>query len=764
MIRKIMISNYGSLVSFNNDDSLFTKNGVIIHGLNGCGKSQICSVLNQVSKLKKAKDEQATVRTEVERKVIRYLCSRISKEAESSDIEISIDNYSLLINSSQQTFVERGDAPDVYVFNDDYVKENVGDLVNLRDQEIRIGQRNVVRDNLLIEKGKKDKELKKINDEIDALIIEHRLATGYSGQARTEKIINKENYFNSINPGEQNLEAKRKLNSLSNPPDAITSHLRQGFPDLSLTSEVQHDISNILVRGVIEPKLTNQIFVDYINNKKRFYEDGVELFKELKTVCPFCLTPKNEDDKVINELSAYILSDYNNCIKILNSAITEIANKQKSLDIFLSLWNTQVDVINEKAKQLGVSIIVNEISYDKEQFIKMTSIIQNKLKDMIKINSDEYQNICNSYTIFIDDLKQYYQEHVNAINLINKTIEQISSLKRTLGEKIIMNEMYLLWNNSLLRDRYNEITSEIEDIKQQIQQTSLVISNDRIPGFFNQIIRILGIYKYELNQNSVLILKLTDNFDISKEGYRISTGERKFIALSYFLAEVLSSAGSSADLIQKSIVIDDPVDSSDYEKFYSFVSVIENLDKILKNIYHNHDIEFGQLIIFTHNALLYERFINSNKLSFYLLTVEDNITKIEKPKKKISLATFSSYIKKITGYIKRMDDKNVKDIGNYIRRVLEIICSVENIDSNHISNINTSSKLNALANHLSHESIERMLDPLPVTYEYIEACIELIEEIKERMPYLYRTIIERYLDNKEIDIYRHEYEGRYLSA
>jgi ATP-dependent helicase/DNAse subunit B len=107
--------------------------------------------------------------------------------------------------------------------------------------------------------------------------------------------------------------------------------------------------------------------------------------------------------------------------------------------------------------------------------------------------------------------------------------------------------------------------------------------------------------------------------------------------------------------------------------------------------------------------------------------LENNRTIIFKPTKKISLATFSSYIRKITNYIKKLECSNTKDIGNYIRRVLEIICSVENIDNNAITNLNASSKLNALANHLSHESIERILDPLPKSHEYIAACIELIE-------------------------------------
>ena len=68
-----------------------------------------------------------------------------------------------------------------------------------------------------------------------------------------------------------------------------------------------------------------------------------------------------------------------------------------------------------------------------------------------------------------------------------------------------------------------------------------------------------------------------------------------------------------------------------------------------------------------------------------------------------------------------------------------------------------------MANHLSHDSLERMLDPLPDSYEYIEACIELIEEIRNRIPALYRTIVHKYLNDKEIDEYREQYNSTYHS-
>jgi hypothetical protein len=382
----------------------------------------------------------------------------------------------------------------------------------------------------------------------------------------------------------------------------------------------------------------------------------------------------------------------------------------------------------------------------------------NKSKEDLNFDT----SVFDLYDSFINDLSTVYEHHINYIKQINAEIEAIASRKRKLGEKIIKHHMYLLWNTSSLRERFYVLDAELVSLKEKLQTVSQASSSNRTIDFFNQILRILGIHKYELNEKSNIILKIKNAYDISKEGFRISTGERKFIALGYFLAEVLASVSTSAELQDVIVVIDDPVDSSDYQKFYSFVALIENLQKILRNIYGNSELNLGQFLIFTHNALLFERLANNRDgRDIFILSLEDHKTIINKPKSRISLITFSSYIKKITDHIKEMNGSNNPEIGNYIRRVLEIISSFENIDTNKILNLNESSKLNTLANHLSHESIERMLDPLPESYEYIEACIELIEEIEKRVPNLYKTIKENYLE-EEIVEYRKKYVELFL--
>jgi len=760
MIQKISINNFGSLINFTNDQCKFSSGKTVIHGMNGSGKSQICSIFRQVEKLKNTRNLAPDKITDEEKIILNYIRTRISKEASSIAISINIDNYSALVDTNKIT--QNGNIPDLFVFNDDYVNDNIGDFLKIYDREIRIGQKNVERDRLIIEKQDKEEALKKVIEAIEKLVKKAKDDSGYSKQDRTDKIISKENYLKINNSGESYPDGKKELNDLSNTPEQITDHKKYTFPSLLFDETTKDTINKIMSNSYLEPKLTQEFYKSYLKIKKGFYEDGVSLFNKTKNICPFCLAPKAEDDSTINELINYIDSDFNDKLKYIQNTIEAFEQKRKTLQTFISDWNGLIPIIKDKAKILLITDDMGNITFDENIFNKCISLLKTKVEKMDKVVQDEELIALVDYENYINNIKKTYLEHIEKIDKLNSKIDKIKGLKQSIGEKIIKNEMFLLWNNKTLRERHEVLSKEIVELNKKIEESSNAISNNRIPGFFNQIIRILGIAKYELNEDSLLFLRLDNDFDISKEGFRISAGERKIIAFSYFLAEVLASANSDAELLLKTIIIDDPVDSSDYDKFYSFISVIEKFDNILSKIFGNSEIKFGQIIIFTHSALLYERLINTKEIDYKQITLENNKSIMLKPKRRIGLATFSSYIRKITNYIKNMECKNTKDIGNYIRRVLEIISSVENIGDNKISNINVSPKLNALINHLSHDSIERILDPLPASCEYIEACIELIEIMETRIPVLYNTIVEDYLDNYRIEHYRTEYNKKYF--
>jgi uncharacterized protein YlbG (UPF0298 family) len=766
MIKNLFVNNLGSLRDFSNVESQFPKGKIIIHGMNGSGKSQLSSVLQKISKLRVADQIGQSHSENIKREFVDYFIKRKSREASSdANIEAKVDDFNFNIDVANRSVSYNGNFPKLFVFNEEYVLENVGDTVSLPDKTIRIGEKNQERDDLQNAIKSSELALKKVRKSIDDLVQTAKNETGFDGQSRTAKIISVENYLLNENPGEENKEARNQLEKLSNPPDPINFHISIQKPKYTILEEDQSEIETIFSNTYLEPKLTKEFYSSFIKTNKKFYADGVTLFKAEKRHCPFCLTPKQENDSNILELIEYIDSTYNEKLEIVANYHSNLKNHQEKLINFLNQWNSHINNINEKAKLLAIEEKIDILLFPNDEFEKLLGLVKRKIEDMSLTNSDFKisDSICSDIDFILMKISEDYEHQMKFIKEINVSIEKISGKKRTLGEQIIKHYMYELWCKNSLRERKIELEKDIKAKQERYSEISASISNDRTIDFFNQIIKILGISKYELNDDSSIILKIEDDYDISQEGFRISTGERKFIAMSYFFAEVLASVENSTELKNISIIIDDPIDSSDYQKFYSFISVIENFDSILQAIYKNTEIELGQFIILTHNALLYERLINSKSVCEYLLLQENNKTKIIKPKRPISLITFSSYLRKVTGYIKQMERSNNKEIGNYIRRILEIIASIENVDNNKIQNLNASSKLNALANHLSHESLERILDPLPETHEYIEACIELIEEIKRRIPALYFTIIKKYLDEKEIEEYRVKYNELHLN-
>lgn len=766
MIKKIFVNNLGSLIDFSNEESPFPSGNIIIHGMNGSGKSQLSSVLQKISKLKFANQLGQSHFENTKIEIVEYLIKRKSREANNDkDITAKIDDFSFNIDVKNTDINYNGNFPKIFVFNEDYVLENVGDKVNLPDKTIKIGERNQDREDLQIEIRGDEAALRKVKKLIEELVQKSKNDSGFSTQARTAKIISVDNYLSTENSGEENKVARNQLDKLSNPPDPIIFHLSVQNPKLIVSKEEQVEIETIFSSTYLEPKLTKEFYSIFLKTNKRFYEYGVKLFEKEKKQCPFCLTLKDEDDSNITEIIEYINSTYNEKLAIITKFNSSLISHQEKINNFLKQWNSHIDNINEKAKLLALNKKIELLKFPSVEYEKFLSIIQKKIENMSFTHNDFEitESICSDIENILTEFNNDFEKQTKFIDEINTSIEKVSSKKRALGEQIIKHCMHELWCNKGLRERKVELEKDIKQKNERYSELSASISNDRTVDFFNQIIRFLGISKYELNDASSIILKIENDYDISQEGFRISTGERKFIAMSYFFAEVLSSVENSTDLKDISIIIDDPIDSSDYQKFYSFISVIENFNSILQAIYRNNEIELGQFIILTHNALLYERLINSNSVTHYQLFQENCKTKIIRPKKKVGLTTFSSYLKKVTNYIKGMERSNNKEIGNYIRRILEIIASIENVDNNKIESLNAASKLNALANHLSHESLERILDPLPETHEYVEACIELIEEIKRRIPALYSTIVTKYLDNKDIEEYRKKYSELFTS-
>ena len=121
------------------------------------------------------------------------------------------------------------------------------------------------------------------------------------------------------------------------------------------------------------------------------------------------------------------------------------------------------------------------------------------------------------------------------------------------------------------------------------------------------MLSFIGLSEYFIDKENRLNLKVDKEYDISNEGKRISSAQRKILSLCYFFAEIVSEIKDIKELKNYILVFDDPVDSADYIYFHSITTVIERAETILASILGMDNLKFGQIFVLTHNSLLHDR-------------------------------------------------------------------------------------------------------------------------------------------------------------
>ncbi len=369
MVKNVTIKNIGSFVDFTNNQTPFLPGNAIVHGPNGSEKSQFCSLLQLMSKLNSVPENDQKKYRNVSDEIIDFAIAWKSKDNNENTIEVQIDPFSLNIDVDSRTISSNGIMPQIHVFNETYVSANIGDIVDLPEKEIRIGERNKLRDDLLRELRKTRTAISQVYEKVDENIETVRKESGYLNQTRTTKIISKGNYLNPVNLYESYPKARAILRELSEPPDPIQSHIGRTLPKLSYSSGQRERIDEIFSNIYIEPILQQSVYQRYLQEKKRFYEDGVSLFNDLKNVCPFCLTPKRSDDAIIGELIDYLGSDYNEALNDLQSFASLLESHKKGLDAFIETSNGNNPTIRATIEKLNLDLSLPDVEYNDNVFV-----------------------------------------------------------------------------------------------------------------------------------------------------------------------------------------------------------------------------------------------------------------------------------------------------------------------------------------------------------------------------------------------------------
>jgi len=749
-VKNFKIKNIASFKDFSSNVDFEKK--TLLFGTNGSGKSTIASLLQLIDRYYASGNS-----LESKNQVKEYISNRFSKEANSeiSSIEIVFQNDSEKITYNKATdllLFENSIWNPVKVFNEKYTERTIGNVINInmRDSGLIIGEPNLLLDTA---QKKHDGLVKKIDN------LEMRLVKIIDESVNNYSILTNSNA--NVSDTISVYRLKQNTCEFSKNDDLIKQRKLLGYdkPIDNLNIIMHKDLINI-----VDPESIIDVFRESINkpeldkekeslllNYTQFYKSGVEAYHENENnICPFCFQVWEDSESTIIEYTSFLNSTYNNKRNLISSVLTRIQSLDNEIQTVNGVVNSIKDVVREEGRKYNIETNGFVEVLLQEQIAQEIGIkVKKKLSNMeteIDIDSD-IQKIITTYENSIIALNEIIQK-------IKDSITKIRSKRMVINKEIAKHIMRDIWDNSKsLRDDYINTEQEIGEIQKDIiELEKQEINQDTICTVFNGIIDFLGLSEYHINNDKKLFLKLNRDYDISEEGGRISSAQKKILSLSYFFAEIISELKSSEDLKKYILIFDDPVDSADYIYFHSITALLENIEAILNKILVKSNLKIGQIIVMTHNSLLYERLHKNFELKRTIRKV-DNVTEIALSDR--TMNNYKIYLEYIVRYYKnpRKNRKDMIFIGTLIRRVLEILSNFNDLSSNeftkYILDIGKP-KLSLLANHLSHESFTKVLNPFNSENELKEACKELLEVIEISHPVQYKYIEKEMLGIDEI--------------
>ncbi len=739
-IKQIYINNLASFSKFKFDitkkDSNIQKY-ISIFGTNGSGKSSLVDMLQLLNKYKTKQDEHLL-------NIFKdFLSNKFSKEATDSQLKINIDfnNFSECIlfdkSTNQINFTHIQQWQPIKIFNENYTNATIGKTVdiNLKENGLIIGEPNIELNKERIKQKKLSEQKTNLEKEINEMIASkqkgYKSATGSNSQ-KNLGIISKENFLKDIcnYKKDEKLISKReslgtgKQEQISN---IIDIHKINTFFNLEYWESLFQEI-------LVQPTLNDE-YKTLLIKYSHFYKNGIELNtnEALNDKCPYCLQRWENKDKTLDEFQTFLTSDYNQ----KKEKIDSLKNELQKFNLFLKEKNKEIKaqekVVIDECKKYDVDYSnYSEVAFEETKIEKIISIIEDKINNM---------NTQLSIKESLENLQKYYfslfEQSVKPLHDIKETLDKRQSLVMSLNTQIAEHTIKVIYDDkSKLRENFNNIKKLLEECSNRIDELEAKDEDiNTIQEVFNGLLKFIGLGEYFLDSDNKLQLQINSSYDISNEGGRISTAQKKILSLCYFYAEIISEVTNERELKNYTLVYDDPLDSADYIFFHSITSLIENIESVLSKILGNKPVNFSQHIVFTHNSLLFNRLGQNFNLLKKINKVNQKtiLTDAEKLE-----SNYKLYIESICSFYKKenTDQREKIFIGNAIRRVLEILISFNELNNNNVSIIKDYGKptLGMIANHLSHENFFKVLNPLPTDHEMTIACKELFEIIKENHP------------------------------
>ncbi|WP_273404759.1 AAA family ATPase [Campylobacter avium] len=653
MITKISMKN---VASYKDETTLETDKRInLIYGLNGTGKTQIS----------------------------KFLANQEDENFKDCNIE-GLNNEEILVYN--QDFIEKN------FYNTDKQQG----IFTLSEENITIKQEiEKLQEELIGLKSSQNENERKLKEKQEDIIkIENdfkediwKIKQNHSGNFKDffeGKMGSKESFLNFIKSKIGEVLSLDVINQNMN-----LEELKKQYTFLTDTTQVKlkniNEIPNTEFKNIENNSIFNKIIVGNQNSviadliKKLENEDWVKdgfdkyVLQDSQT-CPFC-----QKDTITQEFRGYLESYFNKTyedkikeIEKLNDDYKNLLSNMPSIETFY-----RGDILDDK--DLEFEKIYSQVTSKLQENIRK---IQEKIKEPSKKieleKTDEVFENLNNY------IKQIQQKIIEFNGKLDNQESELEKLEKTFWKFVIFEKKEIIEkynkdkkeqeiNKGVLDKENQTIKDSIQHIENTIKEKQKEVINiqeavDRI----NNYLKDLGILSFCIKiqddeKQEYIIVREGENKPSFKT---LSEGEKTLISFLYFLQLCQGKKEKDEAILDKIIVIDDPISSLSFNYIYEIAQLIKHTFFDSENLYK-------QIFIFTHNLYFYHEFFKiinkedkkNNITSFRIFKNQNNFSCISSLKRDEILNDYQAYWQILKEYKQEKTHKAI--IPNTMRNILE---------------------------------------------------------------------------------------------
>ncbi|HII83647.1 MAG TPA: AAA family ATPase [Methanobacterium subterraneum] len=699
---KFEIKNFGPL---NNLDFKGKTNSLKmgIFANNGVGKTFFSRALRLASPLYKTKNTNNLLTTNQTNGKFIF---KITNENDPTKIH---RNLEILLNENSKPTIKNDTRYLFHVFNSDYIAENLESYNYQPNDNIKgyiLGKSNI---DVSVEQNKLNKfideqKLVKFNIENNIEKTKKDLdELGINKNINEYKRIDFENLINNnyTVKEDKSFKSLRKMQkTLEEMPDSLND---VKHPNYTISNSVLEDVTELLSTSYEKSNLKKS-FIKKLESKLEFIEDGMELYSSNIHKCPFCEQDLSKSAiKIIKLYESYIEDSETKIIKNLNSTIKKLENLKLDIRNHYSEFN-EITIKFNDVKQYLPSHKEVELKFLDDNTVTLQKI--NELIKMLNVKKSDitstnfkFENLNKEIKSFLEQLRADFKTDLDKIDSLNKNKNDKKIEKRELNRELCKARYLILKTEEKTNvERFNQLTSEIEDLQKDIKEKENQAKIDRREEVIKSLKDFLNYFfkdKYKFDPKTFSII-FKDERLYNKATHVLSDGEKSIVAFCYYLATSHLIIGNEEDYNNLFFIIDDPVSSMDFNFVYAVTDIITHL-----GTFFNH--KRTRFIILTHNLDFMNLLMSNNIIHENFILRENDI---ERWNEKLMLP----YENHLIDIIKIADGKESPShtTPNSIRHVLETICKFENRNKSIIKFMSENPELkknkyiNVLMQDLSH--------------------------------------------------------------